>query len=645
MRGIVFFFGLIFVLVLFPASGVSAQNPEEEDDEPRDELYTGEEVVVRGRRKNESLDDPSAFVERIDVEAYEGRFTTVAELLKRATGVRVRDFGGLGRTQTVSIRGSNPDQVVVMVDGMPLNPAGGGATDLSLIPLEQVESIEIIRGGSSALRGSGAMGGVVNIITKKAGRKPATTLYTSYGSFNTFETRVSHSRGGENWRALAAGNFLHSDGDFPYIDDRGTEFNTKDDREDKRRNNGVDSRSFLLKAGGTVGALDISAQNSLTVSDRGQPGLVTFPTPHVRRRDTQNIMGLSAFLSGPTPWMSITAKGYYRYLATRYADPYGEQTGVPRESVTAEHAPTGETDLDFLISEDHLLTLGGGGGEERLEDRDRPDRRRGVANLHARHKADFFHRRLVLIPALRFDWVEGVGEQLSPKLGMKILPRPWLTVQGNLARSFRAPSFTELYAEEGLQVGNLDLKPERAFSADAGAQVRTRELFLEAVYFHQEVEDLIEYVLVSGFRYKPFNIGSVRVRGGEFSGSLRPCSWAEASGNATITYAIDTTGEPNRDGIQIPGRPRYMANAGLKIGPKRLYGTLEYNYVGENYLTFAGTKLIPERHLWNAALVGRPEERLTLGAEVKNLRDERAQDLRGLPLPGRAWFGTARLSF
>jgi outer membrane cobalamin receptor len=138
--------------------------------------YTMGELLVTARRENESLDDPPVFVEIINMDKQVGRMITTEEVVSQATGVNVREFGGLGSASTISIRGSSSDQVVVLLDGIRLNPSGGGGVDLSTIPAEHIASIEVIRGGDSAFYGDGALGGVINIKTKKLTGRSITTL-------------------------------------------------------------------------------------------------------------------------------------------------------------------------------------------------------------------------------------------------------------------------------------------------------------------------------------------------------------------------------------------------------------------------------------------------------------------------------------
>ena len=109
----------------------------------------------------------------------------VGELLRETSSVDVTGYGSLGSAQSASIRGSSASQVLVMVDGRPINSITFGSADLSQIPLDYVERIEIVKGPTSHLYGANAMGGVINVITKKPPFRPSFKAGVSYGSFNT----------------------------------------------------------------------------------------------------------------------------------------------------------------------------------------------------------------------------------------------------------------------------------------------------------------------------------------------------------------------------------------------------------------------------------------------------------------------------
>jgi iron complex outermembrane receptor protein len=603
---------------------------------------------VHARTINESLTDPPVFVEVIDMAKFQGRFATTDEAVRQAVGVNVRDFGGLGQMSTISVRGSSSDQVVVLLDGVRLNPATGGGVDFASIPADHIARIEVIRGGDSALAGDGAVGGVVNLVTKKAAKGSATTLDATYGSFGTLRASAMRSQGFARGSYLVGANLLHTDGNFFYTSNNGTELDDGDDFRATRRNNGADSRGVLAK--GTwrpSDSVDLAAQGEYAASRKGLPGMVTFPSPHASQEDQRATASLvAAFADAGAKGLSFRTEVAYRFSALDYDDPRGEQNaGVPTTTTRREHAPSVDETATYVWGTHQILTLGGTYRREMLDDPDFGDPARDGFAVTLRDQVLLWGQRITIVPAVRYDHVTGVGDQWSPKLGLHVRPVPWLAFKGNVSRSFRAPNFSELYLNQGFVEGNPDLKPETGWTYDGGAQVTTKWVDAEAAYFRSDLDDLIEYVLVSGFRYKPFNLSRAEIQGVELSASIHPLPWFEAAGSYTLTYAIDRAGEPNRDGRQIPGRPRDkgFARLALRYAPLAVYG--EYHYIGGNYVTRAGTKLLPARNVVNAGVVLSPTENFRLGVDVKNLLDDEVTDVRGFPLPGRSVFATVGGTF
>jgi len=110
---------------------------------------------------------------------------TVAEALRLATGMAVFSSGGQGTLTDVRIRGSNPQQVLVMIDGAIVNSATSGLYDFAFLTTDNIERLEILRGNQSMMYGSDAMGGVINITTKR-GRGPLSAGgFLEYGSYNS----------------------------------------------------------------------------------------------------------------------------------------------------------------------------------------------------------------------------------------------------------------------------------------------------------------------------------------------------------------------------------------------------------------------------------------------------------------------------
>ena len=139
-------------------------------------------VVTATRTATTILDSPDNVTVISSGEVTAGGAATAAEALEKAAGVEIADSGTAGSVKSVRIRGAASAQVLVLVDGVRMNDSRQGATDLSLLPVEMIERIEIVRGGTSALYGADALGGVVNIITKSRAEK-SLTLSVTNGSY------------------------------------------------------------------------------------------------------------------------------------------------------------------------------------------------------------------------------------------------------------------------------------------------------------------------------------------------------------------------------------------------------------------------------------------------------------------------------
>ncbi|MDR2192094.1 MAG: TonB-dependent receptor, partial [Endomicrobium sp.] len=147
-------------------------------------------------------------------EIAEKNFSTLAELLQNETGVNVRRNGTVGAAESVLIRGASSLQTLVLIDGRRINDIGLGSADFTAVPAAAIEKVEIIRGAGAAVYGSGAFGGIINVITKKASQSsPIIDAKISYGSFNTFEPSLAIARSGERFNVLAALSNISTDGD------------------------------------------------------------------------------------------------------------------------------------------------------------------------------------------------------------------------------------------------------------------------------------------------------------------------------------------------------------------------------------------------------------------------------------------------
>jgi len=617
--------------------------------EPGDLEYV-ETIEVTARRP----DDPNlitelpAFITTITIDSDAPRFRTLPELLSGAVGVTVKDFGGLGKLSTISIRGSAANQVVVLLDGVRINTASDAGVDLSTLPLNAIERVEVLRGADSAVFGSGAMGGVINLITRKTVPGPADRRWRlhgafTYGSFNTSDADAGLWFESEHGSYRVTAKYAHSDGDFEFTNTNGTEFNPDDDFTDVRRNNAIDAATlgfWLRRSLGPDSELTGSVEGF--IDDKGIPGMITFPSPSATQKD-RRLSGLLRYETGRPGGLGYRAFAEIsgKYIGLDFDDPLGEQTGVPIRTRQQTRAGGARIGGDVYYARGSAgLTLHGSG--EHLNDDDFGEPDRTTLAVSARNDLNCFNEHLWITTLLRYDTISDAGDHWSPKLGFRWFVTDRLSLRANAGYGFRAPSFNELFMQTGFIVGNPDLMPEEALSCDIGFSYQGYRWRAEAAAFQIDSEDLIQYLLVSGFRYKPFNIGKARSRGIELDGSVELGGGVTLSGSYTWDEAVDRSGEPNVDGKQIPGRPEHDLFGKLDWSGSRIGAWVEWHYLSGNYVTRANTKELDNRSIGNAGISWKINNYLQIGAEVKNLNNSDVVDVRGFPLPPRAFFASVR---
>ncbi len=595
-----------------------------------------DEQVVRQPRAEASR-DPTAAATIVEASRFAGEAKDVAQLIATAPGVAVNDYGGLGQLTTVSIRGSTADGVLVLLDGLPLNSAFGGAVDLSSIPRGWIERIEVLRGPEGALYGAGALGGVVNVVTRRA----AAGQWSAEGSAGSFGTASLAADGAV---ALLGGTLLvaasgdTTRGDFHFLFDRtlsspgGVEPRVRDNAGATR--GGALARLAIPAFGGRLEAV---LQGS--AGDRGLPGFATNPTPDDWQRDGRLALAtrysrdagggltlagraslrldrLDVRVGSPEPWRQRGAAAGAA-IELGWGHPGGQLSsqlsGEVETVISRGLASTGRTAVGLAVGDD-LLLLGA---------------------------------RLRIAPALRLDAV-GPFTGLSGKLGASWrLSEAW-SVRASAGRTFRAPSLAELSLQQGLVSPNPDLSPESGLAADA-ALVADGRLGLATLGGHlTRYRDLILYQPTSLGRLKPFNAGQALVAGLEAELATAPMlGAAEITLSGAYTWLLSQLlqGSPAEVGRQIPYRARHRLYARVTASPGPLGLHVEAHYVGLRYSDRRNLNPLPATLLWNAGagvMLHRPLG-LALHVEVKNLLDDRTlTDGLGNPLPSRLVLFTLR---
>lgn len=629
---------------------------------------TMDSLVIEG---DPSFGPPGAgtqSVTSIDVAKRRSRVESVSEVLREAAGVQIRDFGGLGAFSTLSIRGSNANQVRILVDGVPIEDPLTGALNVNDFRLDNLAEIEVYRGFTPIRFGSPTLGGAVNLVTAPIAGTRREVVF-SYGSFDTVRGSVfaSHQDGLHGF--AAAFNAFSTEGDFRFLDDNGTPFNLADDTVESRRNNDRLALGGLLKYQALpAGWPSIDASVDVFHKDEGVPGIGSFQADRARFEKTRILMqvGSSGYGFVVTD-LETSLRLFHAYEVDSFSDPEGEiGTGVQD---TGDHSQ--RAGIDTLAAfhgvrnsvTSFTLRLTG----QRLDAKDevaltrQADGERGQIEAAVEEEYSARPLGLVLVGNVSVEHARtrerGPGGAdradtlASPRLGARWDAAPGFSLFANGGRFYRQPTFLELFGNTGTILGNPDLEPEVGWSFDLGARYQLLPvLFTEVTGFYRETRDLIVFEQNSQRTSIAQNVSRARALGVEVTGRAR-IRRLELQGSFTAQDLEDRSATPFLRGNDLPGRPELQAFGRATIVDFAVEPFFEVDFTGKNFLDRANLVQSPNRTLLNTGadlVLGRvvPElEGAGLLFEAKNLTDNRILDVAGYPLPGRSFFGSVRYEF
>jgi len=635
-------------------------------------------IVVSAEPMSEAEERaPTSFVDVIDTSEFEGEFETLTGALAQAVGVQVRRFGGLGAFTTLSIRGSNPSQVRFYLDGIPLTTAGRDVVNLATLPLDSLQRIEVYRGTVPIGFGADGIAGVVNLVTLRPTEEPHTELAAYYGSFNTAKAVASHSQRVGGFEVLGNVTYLHTDGDFEFSDDNGTDFDPNDDTRVRRLNNALDSVEGLIKVRRQLDeTFDLELTSDTYYLDQGVPARRANLALDSSYSDLRTLNYLRSHGNGLLDGkLDLVGSAYIVWEQSSFVDRKRELFGIGFDTddtnttaganllstffATDWNTASGflELEYDGFQSDDNLQTPSPLPAQERLD-----------FNLALQDEIGLFGDLVLIVPALRYahlsDYIstdfdpdgtpigprERMGLDLfSPSIGAEIRPLSWFALKGNIGQYQRAPSFAELFGTRGFIHGNPDLDPETALNRDIGFVATPAKLGwldegrLEFSYFNNDVDDLIALVQTSQTSFTFKNFSSARAQGEEVL--LHLSLLEHFTLDANYTHQETTNLEEQYFGNRLPLRPDDEVYARVEVHSTLGKIYTEFNYVDGNSITPSNFEVISSRDTYNVGFVANVRPWLAIGFEVDNITDNEVRDLLDFPLPGRSYIGSITARF
>jgi vitamin B12 transporter len=514
-------------------------------------VYDLKEVVISATRspmEKGKVPQKVEVISRKDMELTAGQEFT--DLLKKNASVDIIQYPSL--LSGVGIRGFRPQtgslnqRSLLLVDGRP-----AGTTNLATLDMNSIERVEVLKGPASALYGSQAVGGVINLITRKSQGKIGTTLFAEYGTYQTlnaganvggsltkklnFDASFHYFRRNQNYKTGSGNLFRNAMGNDKYVKYL---FGGASEEISDRRADG-DRREYS-QLGYYTGSLRLGylLNDKWSVNVRGEgfiaddvqaPSDVAFGNTQPNTKDTERANG-EVSVTGNLNGHQLLVKGYLAGERTKNYNINSNGSPIPPYlSYQSEQSWYGFQVRDAIRLGAHGLTVGAdytnasNGSRSFLQNGTEsapfsPNFALASTAVYAQGQFNFFNNRLTVSPGLRYDLIHYIGKQtplldsyradqktnpfVSPSLGIKMLIAEPLSVYANVGRAFVTPDAFNVagFSQSGtgtgrvaITQGNPNLKNENSISWDAGIRYSERQIGLSAefTYFSTYVKDRI----------------------------------------------------------------------------------------------------------------------------------------------------------
>ncbi|MGQ7949317.1 TonB-dependent vitamin B12 receptor BtuB [Providencia huashanensis] len=597
------------------------------------------QLVVSANRFEQPISSilaPVTVVTREDIDHWQSN--TVVDVLRRLPGVDIAQSGGMGQQSSLFIRGTESRHVLVLIDGVRLNQAGiSGSSDMSQIPISLVQRIEYIRGARSAVYGSDAVGGVVNIITRRD--NDGTTLNAGIGSHSYQNYNGStQQKIGENTTVTAAGAYTHTKGFDLAPKDVSPRQYDKDGFLSKSLWLGIEHQfsSEILAYARAYGYdnrtnYDVSEYAGLSVDTRKLYSR-TYETglKYHQGKYSSSLMGSYGYSKD---YNFDPRKGQYSESANldeskQYNIQWGNSYLLDKGNISAGvdyQRQSIEPSSYAMISEKQTLNNTGIylTGQYAIIDSVTAE-----AAIRSDHHSEFnWHT----------TWQSGLSWEFHE--GYKLI--------GSYATAYKAPNLTQLYAYSssayGTTLGNPNLKPEESKQWEIGVEGTTGPLFWQVNAYHNDIDNLIAYK--SGYPTSTYeNIGEAEIKGVEWVGEFETGIL-----HHQVTYQYVDPRNKKTDKV-LERRAKQQVKYQLDWAIDKVDMGLTYQYIGSRYDN--DYSQFPSRRvkqggvsLWDLTAAYPITSHLTIRGKIANMFDKDYETAYGYRTAGREYFLTGSYNF
>jgi vitamin B12 transporter len=534
-----------------------------------------ETIVITANRTEQNKFDVLAAVDVFDRDAIETlQPLSVADLLSRAAGINITQQGTAAHKTSVFVRGTNSDHILILVNGVRVGSATLGNKELSSIPVQLIERVEIVRGPRAALWGADAMGGVVQIFTRQLDAGDG-QVGLKLGSDNLWQGYGAIGFGTEDHNYTLSASAEASDG-YDVIKPNNSNPYAVDQSDD----DGYNRESVALN-----GLSKFSDIYSLEVNAQLDQGTTEIDANTDNRGDETSYENYNLLLRNHWQLEQVYLQLGLSTSSDKSEDNYDDYQDFAPASLfeTQRNQISGLVQLP--LAEQTEVTLGGEWYNEKVTSNTIYNETKRDVNavfVTGRHSID----QIKLEASVRRDEVGDLDSEITYQLGAGYQFTDKLLVALTHGTAFKAPSFNDLWYPWG---GNPDLISETADSTEVLTRFQADNYSVEVSVYQTNIDNLIEWAPVDPSApygpWQPFNIDNAEITGAE----------------ATITahvFSLDNRltlsqikAEDKSTGKQLPRRPKFSGNYIVTYPGNGWDASFEINHQGERSDSKGGVML------------------------------------------------------
>jgi vitamin B12 transporter len=647
--------GFLFVLIVIPLFflQLAVLGAQEEGDDFYNEdllLFEGEGLTVT---ESPETTQQMKVIDKSEIAKRNSQ--DLAELLQDVLDLGTTRYGAYGNRTNINMRGFDSERIAFLIDGVPVNSPMAGEFEISQIDPDSIERIEVVYGGSDTKYNvSGALGGVINIITVK---KEQPGLHVSGSISNTSAMPGQYqAHSGEmkdpHWEDLLDSQNLSFSGSYgaEKYSVAASVFANRAENHFLYRNRILDKtwrkeNNEVRDSGAKIAFIrNLPDYTKFIVSGDIYYGDKSIPTS-----GTSTIAGTQKDFTTRQNLMLDMPRAFNDALATEASVTHSWQKmdyEPPSGSVSQhdEHTITGINRWSWYPSEKLTLRMG---GDYRYVFLDSTD-----MGFHDRHDGGLYltaefqlHQRFLIVPSIKGVFSgphAGMPAVAVPKLGFLWKATDSVTFKNNYFRSFKHPDFESLYWSGGGGLGNPDLKPEDGWGSDLGVAYHYKDrLDLETTFFAQWTKDSIHWANTGNNIWKPENVGKAAYFGDDIrakiifpfsQGIFKEISFS-FSYQFILSYLLSDkyTWESNK---RIPYMPMHTIGASIELSWKTGSVLLSGHYEAKRYIEGTNTNVLNPNFLLNLNLTQRINKNLSSSLALRNILNTSYESFDDCPMPG-----------